>query len=155
MKAKIVKPVTDGFRDYRKPLISEWTIVTLYKGELKTVVRAECRMSSSRNAGTVYASLWVSGPTKETSGHGSAGGWGYHKCSAAVSDAITCAGIELYGSPYAYKGVVSRMATMSKQPEPEDLKKKCSIHGVGDAAIEAALMAIAIAAGYRGKKVFA
>lgn len=154
MKVKIVKPILGAQRDYRKPIIQEWSIVTLHKRKLKTVVRAECRMSFSRNASTVYANLWVSG-SKETSGHGRAGGYGYHKISAAIADAITCAGIELYGSPYADKGVVMRQATSSGKLEPEDLKKRCSIHGVGDRAVNDALMAIAEAAGYRGKKIFA
>lgn len=154
MKAKIVKPIIGAQRDYRKPLVQEWSIVALHKGELKTVVRAECRMSASKNATVVYANLWVSGP-KETSGRGRAGGYGYHKVSAAIGEAIAFAGIELYGSPYADNGMVSRLATQSRKPEPEDLKKRCYIDGVGDRAINTALMAIAHAAGYRGKKVFA
>jgi len=154
MRAKIVKPNLSARHDYNKPVIQEWSIVALHKGELKTVLRAECRMSASRTASVVYANLWVSGP-KETSGHGKAGGYGYHKTSAAINDAITCAGIELYGSPYAHNGMIPRMATQSGKPEPENLKERCNIQGVGDRAINSALMAIARAAGYRGKLIIA
>ena len=61
-----------------------------------------------------YAALWIAG-NDDRRGTGQAGGYGYHRPSAAVSEAIRNAGIEL----------------------DED------ISGVGDAAIRTALMAIA------------
>lgn len=154
MKAKLTKSIQNGQRDYNKPIVRDWSIVTLHKGELKTVLRAECRMGASKQASVVHANIWVSGP-KETSGYGRAGGYGYHKISAAIGEAIDNAGIELYGSPYASNGTVPRTATTSRKPEPENLKKRTWIDGVGDRAIDEALMAIVRAAGYRGKAIFA
>lgn len=58
-------------------------------------------MGRSRNASTVYASIWVHANGHYLAGHGNAGGYGYHKESAAFQDAITSAGIQLVGSPYA------------------------------------------------------
>lgn len=87
---------------------------------LREVVTVRCWMGRSKSASVVYASIWVNGPSCWTSGRGSAGGYGYHKISAAVGDAIRSAGIEL----------------------------DRSISGVGDRAIRDAMEAIAAAMGY-------
>lgn len=63
----------------------------------------------------IYACLWINENAHHLSGGGYAGGYGYHKASAAAQDAIIAAGITL--------------AT--------------SIAGVGDDAIREALLAIA------------
>lgn len=111
----------------------------------KTVIDCRVYMGRSSSASTVYASIWVSVSDKKkpdswtygyTSGHGSAGGYGYHKTSAAIGDAIRSAGIELYGSPYL------------RSDRDEGMKKRCDIGGVGDTAVRAALRAIAYAAGF-------
>lgn len=69
---------------------------------------------------TCYACIWVNGKEIHTLGSGSAGGYGYHHESAAAYEAITNAGFKL--------------------SEP--------ISGVGDAAIESAVKAIATLLGF-------
>jgi hypothetical protein len=66
-----------------------------------------------------FACIWINYNDTNTSGTGSAGGYGYHRPSAAAAEAISNAGI-----------------TLSK-----------SISGVGDTAIREALKAIAAALG--------
>jgi len=51
----------------------------------------------SPRGSAVHCALWVGG---ERRGWGTAGGWGYHKHSAALSEAMGRAGVELYGNPY-------------------------------------------------------
>lgn len=79
-------------------------------------------MGRSSSASVVYCSIWVRSRDgkRYLSGRGSAGGYGYHKQSAALDDAIRSAGIRLAGS----------------------------IGGCGEQAMEHALLAIAKAAGY-------
>lgn len=141
MKAKITKPEVMNGKNYggEKELVSSYNVIAIDKGQIKTPITVRCYMGRSSSASTVYASIWASGKGKHVAGHGSAGGYGYHKESAAIQEAISSADIELYGSPYLRQG------------EPEDLKKRCHINGVGDQAIESALFAIARALGYRGK----
>lgn len=94
-------------------------------GELVNPVSAVFYMGRSFSASIVYCSIWVhTADGRSVSGHGTAGGWGYHKESAALQDAISSAGIKL-----------------SK-----------SVHGVGENAMRDALLAITKAAGYRSKK---
>lgn len=102
------------------------------------IAEARFYMGRSTSASTVYCSLWVHGD-KCTSGHGKASGYGYHKESAALQDAIESAGIELRGSNYAHSS------------EKPNYKRVARIDGCGDSSMEMALMAIARAAGARGK----
>ena len=92
----------------------------LITDELKEIITVRCYMGRSASASTVYASIWVNAPDIHTSGKGKASGYGYHKESAAIGAAIESAGITL----------------------------DQSIDGVGDAAIEEALKAIAQALSY-------
>lgn len=69
------------------------------------------------------------------SGHGKAGGYGYHKESAAIAKALDSAGVELYGTAYTGR-------------EDVDYTKRCYINGVGQSAVKGALFAIAHALGY-------
>jgi hypothetical protein len=71
-----------------------------------------------------YCALWVHAYPNSASGHGKAGGYGYHKESAALSDAIRSAGFDLDES----------------------------IHGCGNGAMEVALIAVARAV--TGKRKF-
>ena len=105
MKAKIVKPASNA-RNYAgaKELVGAYTVVGKINGETRPVVTARAYMGKSRNASTVYASLWVNAGELSTSGRGDAGGYGYHKESAAFQHAIKSAGIELFGSPYERPG---------------------------------------------------
>lgn len=154
MIAKIAKPDLNAKQMPEKEVINSWQVVTLRKGKLEQPVRAVCWMGKSANASTVYASLWVHGVKCETSGHGSAGGGGYDKQSAAVQAAISSAGIELYGSSYEVRnGEVLDYVDGKRQWVPEDLTKRTHIDGVGERAIKTALEAITRAAGYRGQMV--
>jgi hypothetical protein len=122
--AKIGNRESNGKNLYgKKEQVSAWIAVDLSPGVKdyrREVVTVRCYMGRSRNASRVYASIWVHHGDDTTSGHGYADGYGYHKESAAVDEAIRSAGIEL-----------SRF-----------------IDGVGDSAIESAVKAIALAAGY-------
>jgi len=76
---------------------------------------------------TAYCALWAAGRNGAYGrGAGKAGGYGYHKASAALGDAIADAGITLTGDVYGR----------------EKSNKPARINGVGDSAMEAACMAI-------------
>lgn len=67
-------------------------IVLIDKKTMREVLDAGFYMAGGRNAQTVYCSIWVhTKDGKEHSGHGKAGGGGYHKESAALADAIAYA----------------------------------------------------------------
>ena len=55
----------------------------------------DCRIYWSSTFATCYCCLWVHRNNTYASGSGKAGGYGYHKQSAAVSDAIYNAGFDL------------------------------------------------------------
>ena len=97
IKAKIVKKAENARRPDNKELVSAYSLVVrLPSGELREVVTVKCYMGRSANASVIHAVLWVKCADGHwTSGSGSAGGWGYHKESAAIADAIKSAGIEL------------------------------------------------------------
>ncbi len=97
-----------------KETINTIKVVGVLDGQIRTLVEARFYMGRSRNSSTVYASFWVMGGDY-LAGHAKAGGWGYHKQSAALGGAIRNAGIEL----------------------------DTSINGVGEAAMQDALVAIA------------
>jgi len=103
-----------------KEMTDTFNLVVYSKGELFTAVTLRLYMGRSRSASVVYASLWCNGGNF-TAGHGSAGGYGYCKRSAAAGDAIRNAGIRL----------------------------EQSISGVGIGAVHEALKAIGRAMGYR------
>ena len=118
MKATI-KELADNGKNYghKKELIQTFNVIT---DTLKEIITVRCYMGRSASASVVYASLWITAPDYYSSGTGKAGGYGYHKPSAAIGDAIASAGIGL-----------------SKD-----------ISGVGNGAIHEALGAIAEAMGY-------
>ena len=118
MKAIIKENVSNAVNyGDKKELIKTFNVVT---DGLKEVITVRCYMGRSASASTVYASIWVNAPDIHTSGKGKAGGYGYHKASAAVADAISSAGITL----------------------------DTNISGVGNSAIRDALTAIANALGF-------
>ena len=139
MKAKLKTPAENG-RNYggEKELINAYSVVAVYKGEIREAVSARAYMGRSSSASTVYASIWCC-PAKRgaewCAGHGKAGGYGYHKESKAFEEAIKSAGIELRGDVYGR----------------EESSKVAYIGGVGDSAMREAFFAIARAMGYRGK----
>ena len=111
-------------------------IVLIDKKTEREVLDTGFYMARGRNAQTVYCSIWVhTKDGKEHSGHGKAGGGGYHKESAALADAIASAGISLWGDQY------------NRTKTPKDTK--AHISGCGERAMHDACNAIAYAAGYR------
>lgn len=140
-------PKMDG-RNYSgdKELTDSYTVLAVTTGEdgtpiLSEIVNARCWMSRSRNASVVYAGIWISRHDTGTiaAGHGTAGGYGYHKASAAIQEAIDSTGIKLMGSPY------NRPAEAGSY---EAADRVASIGGCGTNAIRDALCAIAAAMGY-------
>ena len=161
MKAIITKQISNA-RNYGgdKETITKYVVLSKINGELREVVDARCYMGRSAAASKVYASVWVHGDGVHTSGTGSAGGYGYHKPSAAIASAISSAGIELYGSPYANE-VNTWLHDEQRSMTPKEItarrraqnKQRAHIGGCGDASVRAALLAIAKAAGARGKLI--
>ena len=160
MKAVITKPQQNGYNYSRdKELMHAYTVMGRINGKLIEVLTARTYMARSRSASKVYASIWVHiGDC--VSGAGSAGGYGYHKESAAFQDAIKSAGIELYGSAYGEPDRWNHPEKREYTPKERaamkraDDKKRCFIGGVGETAMRAAFEAIAKAAGARGKLTF-
>ena len=124
----------------QKETLRTYTIID--KHSERMIVTCSVYTGRSKNSNTVHASLWVfniknpSFNSDYTSGTGKASGYGYHKASTAIDEAIASAGIELYGKPCA------------SDSENVDFKTRAYIDGVGDSAIESALLAIAYSAGY-------
>lgn len=141
MKAKFTSPEVMNGRNYggEKEMIDTYNAVILHKGELLQPVTVRWYMGRSSKASTVYCSIWVYGKGIHVAGHGSAGGYGYCKRSAALADALRSAGIELYGDQYGRDNSTAR------------LRKSASISGVGMDACRSAIEAICKALGYRGK----
>ena len=89
MKAQIVNTQSNAVNyGGKKELISSRNVIVNSEDGLKNIITARCYMGRSANASTVYASIWVHGKDHQTSGTGKAGGYGYHKASAAVAEAI-------------------------------------------------------------------
>lgn len=108
--------VADGERVQGEPL-AELAQLDIYEGK-------------SRNASTVYASVWVKACDDWRSGRGSAGGWGYCKASAAAAEALQAAGVRLTST------------------DAEGRERPSDIGGAGESAIFAALFAVGTALGY-------
>jgi hypothetical protein len=64
-------------------------------GNFMTVIDARFYMGRSSSASVVYCSVWINCYGYTTSGHGSAGGYGYDKISAALGEALESAGVVL------------------------------------------------------------
>lgn len=141
MRATLPAENTSNARNYggEKETTTRYIVIGKVRGKLAPVVEARCYMGRSNSASTVYCSLWVHGE-KHCSGTGQAGGYGYHKESAALGSAIRSAGIVLTGSNYATWG--------DKKP---NYKTIASIGGCGSGSMEMALKAIARAAGAKGQ----
>lgn len=145
MKAKIIKP--DQFnasQPRNKETTNTLTVCAVVKGEIKEVITARFYMGRSASASVVYCCLWIN---NVASGKGNAGGYGYHKESAALQYAITSAGIELYGTPYK-SGTQKTQEhynpnTKALETTPINYKKPCHIDGCGSTAMRDALTDIA------------
>lgn len=132
MKAKLPAEYISNGKNYgdTKEMIDTWNVAGMINGKIETPITARCYMGRSSSASVIYASIWVH---NVGAGHGSAGGGGYHKQSAAIGDAIANAGITLWGSPY--------------QDREGDEDREAHIGGCGSGSIDAALLAIAEALG--------
>lgn len=121
-----------------KPMVGAGSLVAMHKGEMREVITVRTYMSAAASASVVQACVWCK-PIKGDwhSGLGSAGGYGYHKESQAIADAVDSAGVELFGDPYM------RDASKAKQP--------LHFGGTGSSYYEAIFKAIARAMGYRGR----
>lgn len=117
----------------KKEKISQYLIID--KTSERRIVDCRVYMGRGSSVSVVFASIWVNikdmnkpktWQYASTSGTGSAGGYGYHKPSAAVQEALTSAGIEFHARD----------------------KTRHYIDGVGDSAIRSALLAVAYSAGY-------
>lgn len=125
--ATLSADVPQNARNYSgdKELIDRLQVVTYDQSQapaIIVVVDARIWMGRSRSSSVAYASIWVhpKGGNDYRSGAGKAGGYGYHRASAALQEAIASAGITL----------------------------AVPIDGAGDSAMRAAVLAIARAAGY-------
>ena len=80
----------------QKEMVSAMSAVAVINGKMREVVVARWYMArKSDGASPVYASIWTYGAGFGISGHGRATGYGYHKASAALSEALDSAGIVL------------------------------------------------------------
>ena len=78
----------------KQALIHQYTVLGIIDGEIRSLVEARIYMGMSRSAERMTAILWVHGKNYAC-GSGWAGGYGYHKQSAAAGRAIGAAGFEL------------------------------------------------------------
>lgn len=148
MKAKITQNNVSNARNYsnEKEEVDRLVLIGCKKGEHKELVTARFWYSKSRTASVCYCSIWVNCSPVYVSGKGQAGGWGYHRSSAALESALTSAGIELYGSPYLGPGEKPREGK-------ENFKSRAYIGGCGDTAMQDAIKAIGVALGYTTKQL--
>lgn len=136
IKAQIVKKQDNSRRPDNKELVSAYSlIVRMASGELREVVRVKCYMGRSASASVIHAVMWVKCADGHwTSGSGSARGYGYHKESAALADAVKSAGIKL--------------KDLDRTDRPD---RWFDFGGTGTSYYPQVLEAIARAAGYRGR----
>lgn len=124
------------------PMVSAWSLVIKHGAEMREAVCVRTYYVS-RGSGMqpVRACIWIRPADKGDpwrSGKGSAGGCGYHKESAAIDDAISSAGVALYGR-----------APWSRDTGRVDYSKRFDFGGTGSSGYQAVFEAIARAAGYR------
>lgn len=136
IKAQIIKKQDNARRLDNKELVSAFSLVVrLPSGELREVVTARCYMGRSASASVVHAVMWVRCADGHwTSGSGHAGGYGYHKESAAIASAISSAGVTLQD--------------LDRTDRPD---RWFDFGGTGTSYYPQVFEAIARAAGYRGR----
>ena len=123
MKAQFTKTDVSNARNMgdKKETIKTMALVTCKAGEFSEPITVRWYMSRSGDgASQVYCSLWINHHPYYVSGRGKAGGYGYHKGSAAFQDACDSAGIKL----------------------------DKDVSGVGDGAVREAMFAIGQALGF-------
>ena len=143
IKAQIVKKQDNARRPDNKELVSAYSLVVrLPSGEMREVVTVRCYMGRSASASVIHAVMWVKCADGHwTSGSGSAGGYGYHKESAAIAHAIDSAGVEL--------------KDLERNDHRTDfMRHQFDLGGTGTSYYPQVFEAIARAAGYRGRTLF-
>ena len=98
MNAKITKTECRNAKNYgdKKETVKTMVLIACKAGEFSEPITVRWYMSRSGDgASPVYCALWVHCSPYYVSGRGKAGGYGYHKASAAFQDACDSAGIEL------------------------------------------------------------
>lgn len=131
--------------------------VIVHKGQVTELVDARLYMGRSRQASTVYCSVWIYGAGLYLSGRGTAGGYGYHKTSAALDSALAATGVELYGSAYGEprrwdqdwkrEKTAAEMATEKRRIN----KTRCYFGGAGESAMREAIKAVGLESKRLGK----
>lgn len=135
-----------GAEQPRTAMVGAGSLVVSHKGELREAITVRTYYSEKGSGmQPVRACVWIK-PSAHgadwTTGRGSASGCGYHKESQAIADAVSNAGIRLYGNPYG------------RHDDKPDLKRAFYFGGTGSSAYREIFEAIARAAGYRGRMVW-
>ena len=91
MKATISPRQPDDVRKYRRESHFYREIVALDPRDGSAIVTARIYATNS----VAYACIWIHAPDCHTRGGGKAGGYGYHRPSAALADAMCNAGVTL------------------------------------------------------------
>lgn len=125
MRAYITTPETDRRAINRDRALTHTVNVVAYiQGALAVIVTAKFyRSRSGDGASPVYCNVWTH-YSAYASGRGTAKGHGYHKASAALSEALSNAGVRLLD---------------------DDGETVCDIAACGDSAMDEALLALAAA----------
>lgn len=118
-----------------KEKTNNWLVID--KKTERTIIDCRVYMGRSANSSQVYANVWIMGDNYYIAGSGVAGGYGYHKTSAAIASALSSAGIKLFGNAYMPHGT------------KPNFKQHANIGGAGESACRMAFNAIAYALGYR------
>ena len=98
MKAQLTKTDCMNARNLgdKKETVKQAVLIACKAGEFSEPITVRWYMSRSGDgASPVYCSLWIHCSPYYVSGRGKAGGYGYHKASAAFQEACVSAGIEL------------------------------------------------------------
>ena len=116
-----VKPSAFTARE-SQALIKQLSVIAVVNGELVEVVTTRFYMSPRPGASRVTCIFWVHGGTAGyVSASGTAGGYGYHKTSAALQDALKSAQIELSEciSGMGEKAMIDALLAIAKAAHPE------------------------------------
>lgn len=120
------------------------TVYCIDRGQLRPLV--ECASYAKTN--TTHCVLRVDGSHCQL---GRAKGYGYHKASAAMQDALDKLGVQLYGTAHLCGRTPEERAAEVKASK----RQRAHIDGRGDAAMVAAAQAIARALVGPRRKIYA
>ena len=96
---KAILPVNDSEyqngKNYNntKEKVSQWLVID--KKTERTIIDCRVYMGRSANSSKVYTSIWIRGNNYYVAGTGVAGGYGYHKESAAIASPIIVTGKQI------------------------------------------------------------